>query len=161
MKLIRTLLAILTIGFSAHTMAITDDDSIEFTSALGEGNIKVVKKYVTAEPNVVNARFFAWSPIQIAANKAQLDTVKYLIEQGADINYVHPITKMTAFHFAAFSGSESLVKYLAEKGADVNKKLRADVSIIRVIRDEGNTKMVELLMSLGVKDDGCQDEKCL
>jgi len=30
---------------------------------------------------------------------------------------------------------------------------------VRLMRDEGNTKMVELWLSLGVKDDGCQD-KC-
>jgi hypothetical protein len=39
--------------------------------------------------------------------------------------------------------------------------MRADVDIIRVVRDTGNTKMVDLLTSLGVKNDGCQDEKCL
>jgi hypothetical protein len=38
--------------------------------------------------------------------------------------------------------------------------MRADVSIIRAVRDEGNTKMVELLTSLGVKDDGCLEDKC-
>jgi len=28
------------------------------------------------------------------------------------------------------------------------------------VRDEGSTKMVELLTSLGVRDDGCLEEKC-
>ena len=43
----------------------------------------------------------------------------------------------------------------------MNIKMRADVDIIRVVRDTGNIKMVDLLTSLGVKNDGCQDEKCL
>jgi len=68
---------------------------------------------------------------------------------------------MTAFHLAAYDGHYKIVKYLAEHGADVNKKMRADVDIIRIVRDTGNNKMVDLLASLGVKNDGCQDEKCL
>ena len=53
------------------------------------------------------------------------------------------------------------MKFLAEKGADINKKMRGDADIIRVVGDTGNTKMVEVLKSLGVKNDGCMEEKCL
>ena len=163
MKLVKVLLAVLVLGFSFNALAaksLTDDESVEFTEALGKGNLKVVKKYVDAGVDV-NATYFAWAPIQMAATKGQFETVKYLTEKGADVNYVHPLTKMTAFHLAAYDGHEKIVKYLAEHGADINKKMRADVDIIRIVRDTGNTKMVDLLLSLGVKNDGCQDEKCL
>jgi ankyrin repeat protein len=89
-----------------------------------------------------------------------LDLVKYLVEKGADKDYVHPVSKLTAFHLAAFSGNTDLVKYLAEKGTDVNKKLKGDLSLIRYFRDQEQPDMVKLLESLGVKDDGCQEEKC-
>jgi len=163
MKLIKVLLAVLVLGFSFNALAaksLTDDESVEFTEALGKGNLKVVKKYVEAGVDV-NATYFAWAPIQMAATKGQFETVKYLTEKGADLDYVHPLTKMTAFHLAAYDGYDKIVKYLAEHGADINKKMRADVDIIRIVRDTGNTKMVDLLTSLGVKNDGCQDEKCL
>ncbi|HSH54385.1 MAG TPA: ankyrin repeat domain-containing protein [Methylotenera sp.] len=163
MKLIKTMLAVLALGFSINAMAamaLTDDQSVEFTDAIGRGDMKIVKKYVEGGVDV-NATYFAWSPIQMAATKGKFETVKYLTEKGADVNYVHPLTKMTAFHLAAYDGFSDIVKYLAEHGADVNKKMRADVDIIRVVKDTGNTKMVELLKSLGVKEDGCQDEKCL
>ena len=163
MKLVKVLLAVLVLGFSFNALAaksLTDDESVEFTEALGKGNLKVVKKYVEAGVDV-NATYFAWAPIQMAATKGQFETLKYLTEKGADVNYVHPLTKMTAFHLAAYDGHEKIVKYLAEHGADINKKMRADVDIIRIVRDTGNTEMVKLLESLGVKNDGCQDEKCL
>ena len=163
MKLVKVLLAVLVLGFSFNALAaksLTDDESVEFTEALGKGNLKVVKKYVEAGVDV-NATYFAWAPVQMAATKGQFETLKYLTEKGADVNYVHPLTKMTAFHLAAYDGHEKIVKYLAEHGADINKKMRADVDIIRIVRDTGNTEMVKLLESLGVKNDGCQDEKCL
>ncbi|MBA3695484.1 MAG: ankyrin repeat domain-containing protein [Methylotenera sp.] len=163
MKLIKTIMAVLALAFSINAMAamaLTDDQSVEFTDAVGKGDMKIVKKYVEGGVDV-NATYFAWSPIQMAATKGKLEAVKYLTEHGADLNYVHPLTKMTAFHLAAYDGYTDIVKYLAEHGADVNKKMRADVDIIRVVKDTGNTKMIELLKSLGVKEDGCQDEKCL
>ena len=159
MKLIKTMLALLALGYSLNTMALTDDESVEFTDAIGKGNMKVIKKYVDGGVNV-NEAYFAWTPIQMAATKGQFEAVKYLAEKGADVNYVHPLTKMTAFHLAAYDGYEDIVKYLAAHGADINKKLRGDVDIIRIVRDRGNTHMVDLLLSLGVKEDGCKDE-CL
>lgn len=163
MNFFKVLLAALVLSFSFNAMAaksLTDDESVEFTDALGKGNMKVVKRYIDAGVDV-NATYFAWAPLQMAATKGQTALVKYLVEKGADLDYVHPLTKMTAFHLAAYDGHSDIVKYLAEKGADINKKMRADVDIIRIVRDTGNTKMVTLLESLGVKNDGCQDEKCL
>ena len=145
-----------------HAFAMTDDESVEFTEALGKGDLKMVKQYVAKDPKVVNEKFFAWSPIQMAATKGQFEMVKYLKEKGADLDYVHPATKMTAFHLAAFDNYDNIVTYLAKSGADIQKKMKGDISIIRVMKDEGarGEHMVKLLTSLGVKDDGCVEEKC-
>ena len=158
MKMIKAVLAILAISFSLNAMAITDDESVEFTGACNDGNLKIVKKYVEHGLNV-NELYFGWSPLQMASTKGHLDIVKYLIAHGADVNYTHPVSKMASFHLAAFDNYPEIVKYLASKGANVNQHMKGDVSLIRIMRDEGNTKMVDLLLSLGVKDDGCED-KC-
>lgn len=164
MKFIRTLftalVASMVLGFSFNAMALTDDESLEYVDAITSGNIKIVKKYVEADPKNVDEKSFAWSPIQMAANKNQLEVVKYLVAKGGDINYVHPLSHNSAFHLAAFNGFDDMVKLLASSGANVNEKLKADVSIIRALKDSGNTHMVELLSSLGVKNDGCQEERC-
>jgi len=162
MKLIKVLLAVMVFAFSFNAMAaraLTDDESVEFTGAVNDGDLTLVKKYVESGVDV-NATYFAWSPVQMAASKGQFEVVKYLVEHGANINYVHPVTQWTAFMDAAYIGEEKTVKYLAEKGADINKKGRGDVSTIRYVRDTGNDKMVDLLLSLGVKDDGCKEERC-
>ena len=58
--------------------------------------------------------------------------VKLLVDKGADLNYKHPLTKLTALQLAAYGGYEEVVKYLAGKGADINSKMRGNVSIVRV-----------------------------
>jgi hypothetical protein len=161
MKMFKGLLALIALSFSLNSFALTDEEYLELTEALGNGNLKVVKKYMEADPKLVNEKFFAWEPLQMAATKGKFETVKYLVEKGADINYAHPASKMTAFHLAAFDGYEDIVKYLAAKGADVNIKMKGDVSIIRVLKDEGprSENMISLLTSLGVSEEGCEG-KC-
>lgn len=160
MKFVSTLLAALVLSFSMNVMALTDEESMEYTEAITSGNLKIVKKYVEADIDNANFKTFAWTPIQMAANKNQIETVKYLLSKGGDVNYIHPLSHNTAFHLAVFNGFDDMVKLLAKSGANVNEKLKADVSILRVVKDAGDTHMVELLTTLGVKDDGCQEKQC-
>jgi uncharacterized protein len=160
MNLLKALFAVLALSISFNSFALSDDESLEYTDAVTEGKLKVVEKYVKAEPNLVNDKVFGWSPLQMAANRDQTDVVKFLLSKGADVNYIHPVANHTAFHLAAINGFENMAKLLASNGADVNVKLKGDVSLIRYFRDEGNKHMVEFLTGLGVKDDGCLEEKC-
>ena len=161
MKFLNTLLAAIVLSFSMNAMAaVTDDDAIEFVEAITSGNMKIVKKYVEADATNANYKSFAWSPIQMAANKNQLEVVKYMVSKGGDINYIHPLSHNTAFHLAAFNGYPEMVKLLAASGADINIKLKADVSILRAVKDLNDKPMVELLTKLGVKEDGCLEERC-
>ena len=160
MNMLKALFAVLALSFSVNSLALTDEESLEFSDALTEGKLKVVQKYVAAEPAAVNDKIFGWSPVQMAANKGDIPMVKYLLSKGAEINYIHPIAHHTSFMLAAFNGNEEMAKYLAGAGADVNTKLKGDVSLIRYFRDQGNKQMVQFLTGLGVKDDGCLDEQC-
>lgn len=160
MKWLNALLAVLALSFSLQAHAVTDDESLEFVNAITEGDIKVVKKFVEADPANANYKSFAWSPLQMAANKGQIEVAKYLIEKGAELDYVHPLSKNTAFHLAAFGNFKEMASFLAKSGVDVNKKLKANVSLLRPFQDANNTQMVEFLTGLGVKDDGCKEAKC-
>jgi hypothetical protein len=160
MNLFKVILAMVALGFSLNSFALTDEEYIEFTDALTTGKTQVVQKFVEADPTIVNQKFFAWEPLQMAASKGYLETVKYLISKGADKDYVHPASQNTAFHMAAFSGNIALIKYLAESGANVNLKLKGDVSMIRYFRDQDQPDMVKVMESVGVKDDGCKEERC-
>jgi ankyrin repeat protein len=159
-KFLKTTLTLILLTFSMQLFALTDAEEIEFAGAVNEGKLPIVKKYIEGKKVDINATYFAWSPFLMAAAKGQFQTVKYLAEHGADINYTHPITKMNAFHHAAFDGRTDMVKYLVSKGADINKKMKGGVSIVRIVKEKGDTKMADLLLSLGVSEEGCED-KCL
>ena len=159
-KFLKTTLTLILLTFSMQLFALTDAEEIEFAGAVNEGKLPIVKKYIEGKKVDINVTYFAWSPFLMAAAKGQFQTVKYLAEHGADINYTHPLTKMNAFHHAAFDGRTDMVKYLVSKGADINKKMKGGVSIVRIVKEKGDTKMADLLLSLGVSEEGCED-KCL
>jgi ankyrin repeat protein len=160
MKITKAFIVLLAFCLPLTAFALTDDEQVVYTDALRTGKVNVVKKFLDHGTDA-NFTSFAWSSLQMAAGKGQLAVVKLLVERGADVNYQHPITKMTPLHLAAYEGYTDVVKYLLSKGADPNIKMRGNVSILRVVSDLGNTKMAELLESAGAKNDGCQEEKCL
>lgn len=169
MKSIKVVLSVFVLMLSMQMSAVdakeyknlTDEENMEFTEAIGSGDMAVIKKYVEAGIDVNDgSELFAWPPLLMAAGKNQTEAAKYFAEHGANLDYVHPATKWSAFMHAAFFGNEELVKFLAAKGANVNLKTKGGMSIVRVVREEKNQKMVDLLLSLGAKDDGCQEKEC-
>jgi uncharacterized protein len=160
MQWIKTALLALTLCFSFNALALTDAEEEVWREALINGELKTVQKFVKADAGAVNDKIFGWSPLQMAANTNQLKVVKYLIDNGAELDYVQPNALHTAFHLAAFKRLTDMTTLLAKNGADVNIKLRNDLSLIQFFRDEGDQEMIEHLMKLGVKDDGCKGEYC-
>ncbi|MDC0127092.1 ankyrin repeat domain-containing protein [Methylophilaceae bacterium] len=160
MKVLSSLLAICMAIFSLNVFALNDDQELEFTGAVNEGNLKIVKKYVETTDVKIDDSYFAWTPFLMSAAKNQLEVMKYLVSKGANITYTHPITRFNALHHAAFNGSKPMVDFLVEIGIDKTKKLKGDVSIIRALKEDGKEKMAEYLLSIGFKDEGCQEKRC-
>ena len=160
MKVLSSLLAIFVAVFSLNGIARNDDQELEFTGAVNEGDLKTVKRYVETTDVKLEDSYIAWTPFLMAAAKNQLKVMEYLVEKGAKITYIHPITSFNALHHAAFNGSKPMVDYLVKMGIDKTQKLKGDVSIIRALREDGKEKMAEYLLSIGFKDDGCQEKRC-
>ena len=160
MKALSSLLAISVALFSLNALALNDDQELEFTGAVNEGDIKTVKKYVETTDVKIDDSYFAWTPFLMTAAKNQLEVMKYLVTKGANITYTHPITRFNALHHAAFNGSKPMVDYLVEIGIDKTKKLKGEVSIIRALKEDGKVNMAEYLLSIGFKDEGCKEKRC-
>ncbi|HYD33507.1 MAG TPA: ankyrin repeat domain-containing protein [Methylophilaceae bacterium] len=158
MKIIKALIVAIAFCLPLTSFALTDDEQVVFTDALRNGNLKVVKQYLDNGSATANEKSFAWSALQMAADKGHLEIVKLLVEKGAELDYAHPVNKMTALHMAAYSGHDEVVKYLLSKGANPNKKMSRGVSILRAVKDQGHTSTVAILEAAGAKDDGCQGD---
>ena len=160
MKALSSLLGISIAIFSLNVLALNDDQELEFTGAVNEGDLKTVKMYVETTDLKINDSYFAWTPFLMTAAKGQLEVMKYLVTKGANITYTHPITEFNALHHAAFNGHKAMVDYLVEIGIDKTKNLKDDVSIIRALKEDGKVNMAKYLLSIGFKDEGCQEKRC-
>ncbi len=158
-KIFKTLLLVLfALSFSAH--ALTDSEALEFTGAVNDGDLKTVKRYVETMNVDLEEGYFAWTPLLMAAAKDQMEVLQYLVNKGANINYTHPVTRFNALHHAAFNGDKEMVKYLIDSGINTQQNLKGDVSIIRALNEDNKKDMADYLISLGIKDEGCEDRKC-
>jgi len=61
MKWIKATLVMLALSVSFNAFALEDSDEMAFKDALAEGNLKVVEKFIKAEPKLVNEKFFGWT----------------------------------------------------------------------------------------------------
>jgi len=152
------LLVLFALSFSAH--ALTDSEALEFTGAVNDGDLKTVKRYVETMNVDLEEGYFAWTPLLMAAAKDQMEVLQYLVNKGANINYTHPVTRFNALHHAAFNGDKEMVKYLIDNGINTQQNLKGDVSIIRALNEDNKKDMADYLISLGIKDEGCEDIKC-
>ena len=144
---------------SMHAIALNDSEEMEFVGAVNDGDIKIVKRYVETMNVNLEYSYFAWTPFLMSAAKNQMEVMEYLKANGANINYTHPVTRFNALHHAAFNGNKEMVKYLIDVGVE-QKNLKGDVSLIRALNEDNKKDMAKYLISLGLKDDGCQEQRC-
>lgn len=159
MRLIKAMMLAACVLLSSTAYALTDDEQVALSNAMDTGDVALVKNLIKSGSLNVNEPAMGWTWLHIAATKNQLEIAKVLVDNGADLSVRHRMTKATPLAQAALSGSTEVVKFLLSKGADPNVKLRANVSLLRAVRDQGLTEIAALLEQNGAVDDGCQ-EKC-
>lgn len=154
------MLAVLLTAVCLNANAVTDEEQMDFTNALGDGNMVVVSDYISSKKININTPSFGLTPLQVAVNQNQVKVVKYLLQQGANINIQHPVTNMTALAAAVSDDNLTMAELLLSNKADTSIKMNGDVSVLRLSNDSGFKEMSALLIKNGAKDDGCSDEKC-
>jgi len=134
-------------------------------SAAWEGNVKALDLYyrlgavLELEDN---------NPLCNAAYNGKLESVKWLVEKGANPNFSFKQTGENALHYTICKTSEmeertEIVKLLIDAGADVNKKTTKGAVTLCFMRDAflkaetplhraaayGNERIIQLLIEAG------------
>ncbi|SBT45450.1 ankyrin, putative [Plasmodium ovale wallikeri] len=125
--------------------------------ATKEGNIELVKKILTSGTYINSkTRVRKFTALHLSASKGDMDSVKFLIDNNADINALSSDNE-TPLWCASISNHLEVCKYILEKGARLNfsgdKKYDTPLHAASMM---GNFEIVKLLISNGA-DITCLD----
>lgn len=125
---------------------------LEMLLAVRTNNISELKNLIEqgANINFQDSRMEGVTALHEASRKGNVEMVRYLLQNGADINSKN-YKGFTALHVAAWCGENVVAKTLIEKGADVNEKAKDNITALHAAAVEGNLETVKLLISYGAE----------
>ena len=151
--------AIAELLFSAGVQA-----DVHEAAAIGDTNR--VQQLVRKNSDLLDAfSSEGFTPLALAAHFGQVETTRWLIDRGANMNAVsnHPL-HVTPLHAALFGRKIATARLLIESGADVNIARggvdwpRAGWTALHYAAGFGFTELIPLLLEHGA-DQSCLDEK--
>lgn len=128
-----------------------------FAEAIMDGNFRQVRILHFAGANV-NARGNCCMPLFLAAGEGRLDMVRYLLDQGAEVNAREKLGA-TALTEAAYYGRVKVTRELLFRGADVNA-IGDDGTALDIATKRGFANIAELLRHHGGRR-ACELRKCV
>lgn len=123
--------------------------------ALKTGTVEDVKFFI--EKKGVNVKMkddnpsWGWTPLHYAAAKdnSNVEVLKYLVSQGADVNAKSNSGK-TPLHIAAqFNTNVEVFKYLISQGSNVNARSNDGFTPLFIAVSNNNVEAVQILVSAG------------
>ena len=100
-----------------------------------QGHAPVIQALITAGADVKSGTPNGTTPLMVAAASGELDAVKVLVENGADVNGKDGVRLQTPLMYAAASNRAAVIEFLASKGADL--KATSKVSDLSNLSREG------------------------
>ena len=99
------------------------------------GHAPVIQALVTAGADVKAGTPNGTTPLMVAGASGELEAVKVLVENGADVNGKDGVRLQTPLMYAAASNRAAVIEFLASKGADL--KATSKVSDLSNLTREG------------------------
>jgi ankyrin repeat protein len=133
----------------------TADLTIHDAAALGRsGQIRHIEGHV----DEFSADGF--TPLALAAAFGDADTVRALIEMGAELELftTNPTIVVAPIHAAAFGGNAGAARALIEAGADANLRGESGFTAIHTAAQNGDAAMVDVLLAGGADPSLLTDE---
>ncbi len=111
-----------------------------------------VEALISMGANVNTTNAIGSTPLHFAAISGNLDIVRLLLENGAEVNAKTnggDLPGVTPIHAAAFEGQTRIVELLLVKGADINAVTQSGYTPLRRSVDQGDLVMAKLLLEKG------------
>jgi len=121
-------------------------DKIQLACRLGD--IKLLKAALSSSPSSVNETDskLGWTPVYRAVICGHLDTVRFLLEEGADPNIPNKLGE-TALHQAADNNQVRIAQLLLSHNADPNLQQSDGDTPLHHAAYKGNYQMASLLLN--------------
>ena len=119
-----------------------------FARAAADGNVRSMRLLHMAGARV-NNQSACCAPLLLAAGEGRLDAVRYLLDQGADVN-ARDERGRSALTEAAFNGNAPVVKELILRGAELNA-LCDEGTALDIATKTKHADAVDLLKHYGAK----------
>ncbi|WIG71125.1 ankyrin repeat domain-containing protein (plasmid) [Photobacterium damselae] len=89
------------------------------------------------------------TPLMVSSRKGDIDTVKYLLKRGLDVNSIDS-NGWTALMYAVIEGDMGIVRNLVNEGADLNAKAMSGESIMSRIVAKNDPLIFQYFLENGV-----------
>jgi ankyrin repeat protein len=120
----------------------------QFAAAATAGNVNQLQLLHLAGAHI-NSSGVTGAPLFLAAREGRLNAVRYLLDQGADVNVRGPHGH-SALTEATYYGHLPIIKELVAKGADINAKSEAGTPLDIAVHGS-NPAVIDLLKHYGAK----------
>jgi len=124
-------------GFTPLMMATSNDEA------------KVVAYLIEQEVDV-NKVINGWTALIEAADEGALESMKLLIDAGADVNYFYVLGSPTAITMTASEGNLGCMKLLLKHGADING-VGNSMKPLHSAAEENNIRIIDYIISQRVE----------
>lgn len=118
--------------------------------ALWHGNAELVQSILAASPGLINQPGpDGWMPLQVASYGDHENIVRFLIENGADVNKPN-WSGWTPLHWAY---TEGIARMLLERGAHASKSGYDGITPLHMAFRRGNKDVARVLLEYGARTD--------
>ncbi|CAL8078427.1 unnamed protein product [Calicophoron daubneyi] len=125
-----------------------------FHEAAAAGEIEKVKALLSMDKCLVNSlNKDGMSPLQQACFRGHVNTVEYLLENGADVNSKDPKQGYTSLMFAGLAGNLDIVEMLLQHGARTNYTNSVGRTAAQMAAFVGNHRVVTLINNFVEKEE--------
>jgi hypothetical protein len=91
------------------------DPKTEIHKAVLTGDLDTINNLINSSADIINAKNdIGWTPLHTAIRNNKIETAKYLIEKGADVN-AKDRNGQTPLHFAVESGQNDIIELIINK----------------------------------------------